>query len=1038
MTIERTDRLGPTGHWRSLDERDGGATFLERLESEFPEGASEAPADDSRRRFLQVMSASIALAGLAGCEWPEEEIVPFGKRPEGYRPGRVARFATTFEFGGRVRPVLVSSYDGRPIKVEGNPEHPLSRGAADVWSQATVLDLYDPDRSRSAFAKGRGIAVKASPGEVDEVLARHRAGLLEGKRVAFLAAPSTSPTRTDLVRRLREIAPNASWYVSGPFDARHEVQGTSSVGLGVARAAFDLEKADVIVDLEADLLGTHVDALTNARGYALRRNPDAGNMSRVHAFEACVSSTGTAADHRFPVPSSIIGSVLVLVARALLDHGRLDDDAGLRNAFASGLDAQVARRRVAALSNAERVFAAIDAVVDDLTHAGANAAIAVGMRQMPAVHALAWEIHRALGAVGNTVRPVSAHYDEPDTDLVRLTAALNAGEVDTIFVLDANPIHDAPAGLEFSSAYAKASHRIHVGLHRDETAQASTWHIPMSHVLEAWGDAIAPDGSVCAVQPLIEPLYETRSVLEVLSRLIDTTPLKGHDLVRRRFGILPPTDESIVDPNAALEIAWHAFLHDGFQPGRPAPITPTSVRPAVWQSMREDRGSGLELEIVPCAKVLDGRFANNAWLQELPDAVQKLTWDNALLVSVAYAREHGLNDGDVVRVTTSTSSLEAPVVVQPGQARGTAALAAGYGRTHAGRVGDGVGVNAWTLVDEAGRTSVAGVQLEKTGRKITLASTQEHYLIDERGFAERERRAPSLAREGTLSEYREHPEFAEHRGVHHPPLVSLWEENDYSEGPQWAMAIDLNTCTGCNACVTACQAENNIPVVGRDQVTRGREMHWMRIDRYFVGDPDEPAVSYQPVGCAQCELAPCESVCPVGATMHSTEGLNVMAYNRCVGTRYCANNCPYKVRRFNFYDFREQETPVESLAHNPEVTIRSRGVMEKCTYCVQRIEHARINAKVQRRPMRDGDVVTACQQTCPTQAITFGDRTDPDAVVTKAQKDHRAYQLLGELNLKPRTMFLARIRNPHPSLAPHDTHGGGHGDDHDAGAAHHG
>jgi molybdopterin-containing oxidoreductase family iron-sulfur binding subunit len=618
---------------------------------------------------------------------------------------------------------------------------------------------------------------------------------------------------------------------------------------------------------------------------------------------------------------------------------------------------------------------------------------------------------------------------------------MNAGRVATLVMLGGNPVYDAPTDFAFVTALEKVSTSVHLSIHENETSRRSSWHLPMAHPLEAWGDAHAADGSWGAVQPLIQPLWQGRTVAELLSQLADDEPRTAHAITRQTFLELSPQLTGLNVESPRFEDQWRRFLHDGFETDSAAPAVQRDVAAtdALWRRLNTEMEvpapgpDHLELRFAADSKLHDGRFANNAWLQELPDFMTKLTWDNAALMSPGLADERDLEHGDLVRLSFGGRELDLPVYVLPGHARHSVTVNLGYGRTSAGRVGDGVGFDTYQLRTSDSPWGGAGLTIEKLGRKYPLACTQDHYAIDTRGQQARNQRTGALVREGTLREYREHPDFTEHRGVHHPPLVSLWKEFE-SEGHRWGMAVDLNTCVGCNACVVACQAENNIPVVGKEEVSIGREMHWLRMDRYFRGEPDNPQVAQQPVACGHCELAPCEQVCPVAATLHSDEGLNVMVYNRCVGTRYCSNNCPYKVRRFNFFNYHKDLTEVEELAFNPEVSVRARGVMEKCTYCVQRIEHARITAKNEGRPVRDGDIVTACQQTCPTEAIVFGDLSDPESRVSRLQADGRAYELLAELNLKPRTSYMSRIRNPHPELDHGPTHGSaGHGTGHGAG-----
>jgi molybdopterin-containing oxidoreductase family iron-sulfur binding subunit len=746
-----------------------------------------------------------------------------------------------------------------------------------------------------------------------------------------------------------------------------------------AELEIDLEGVKCIIDFDADLLGSHPTAVRNARQFAEGRDPH-HEMSRLWVVEPTWSVTGMAADHRRAESPDGVSRTLIALANALQDHPDLPNPGALGPSARAEISPELA--------------AFVAPMAEDLmSHAG-HGLVAVGAGQGIRDHELAMRLNLALGN-----RAVRAR---------RLPAALSRGTLlpefdpaayDTVLVLGADLFLD-----EFEEMAEKirgVDCSIYLGARPNATSEACSWVLPMTHALEEWGDAVGPDASLCLRQPLIAPLLGGRSDLTLLAQ----------------FAALEQNDFQTVQETYAgigADRSWREALHAGSATIDVA--TELTVPVTEWRSGSVRSRDGLQIHTYPDRKVRDGRYANNAWLQELPDPVTKLTWGNAALFAPATADQYGIRHGDIVRLTTDRGSVEIPAMVLPGQNGQTVSVAYGYGRRFDGRVGRDVGVSAFAM------NRRGAVTVEKTGRTAKLATTQDHWAIDPRGKQERSNRIGMLVREGTVTELREHPEFVEHRGIHHPPLRSLWEERTY-EDAAWAMAIDLNKCTGCSACVVACVAENNIPVVGADQVSRGREMQWLRIDRYFAGEPADPTVANQPMACVHCEMAPCEQVCPVGATMHSAEGLNVMAYNRCVGTRYCSNNCPYKVRRFNFYEYNDDLTDLELLVKNPEVSVRSRGVMEKCTYCVQRIEHARINAKNQGRPIADGEIQPACQQTCPSQAITFGDLNQEGSRVAELHADHRSYEALGELNLKPRTRYLARIRNPHPALAAEEHHG---------------
>jgi len=685
----------------------------------------------------------------------------------------------------------------------------------------------------------------------------------------------------------------------------------------------------------------------------------------------------------------------------------------------------------------DREFVA--AVAADLaTHPGAGL-IMVGPRQAPEVHALAAALNDALGNVGAGVTYAEDPNEERPSHaaaIVELSSAIRDGSVDTLVILGGNPVYDAPADLEFGELLSRVPNSVHLSLYDDETSRRCRWHLPRSHPLEEWGDGRAWDGTWTCRQPLIEPLYGGRSAVEVVTTLLEPEPVRGYDVVRD----VARAASSGLD----FERFWRQALHDGVVSGTAWPeLRPELDEPGMAQAravldeiVRQEPASARAVELVLAAdaKVYDGRFANNGWLQELPDAITKVTWDNALTMAPTTARELGIADGDVVELTADGVSLELPAYVLPGVATFSCATSVGYGRTAAGAVGTSVGVDTFVLRRSTSSDILRGVTVRRTGRRYRLATTQDHHAIDTLGFAERNLRIGTLVREATLDAYLADPELFHHMD-HHPPLEQLWKEHAY-EGEQWGMAIDLNTCTGCSACVVACQAENNIPLVGRQQVINQREMHWLRIDRYFKTAPgvgpdevDGADMVFQPMTCVHCENAPCEQVCPVAATQHTEDGLNAMAYNRCIGTRYCSNNCPFKVRRFNFFNYHKKLDDVSKMQFNPEVTVRARGVMEKCTFCIQRIQSVRIQARNERRPIRDGEVVPACAQTCPSRAIAFGNLNDPESEVSKLRDDHRAYATLVELNIRPRTHYLARLNNPSGGSGPGtlDSGDGSHG-----------
>lgn len=1059
-------------YWRSLDELQFTPQFEEFLHREFPQAASEFPKGMSRRRWLQLMGASLSLAGVAGCRWEAEEFLPAATRVPDYIPGEPQFFATLQELRGFARALVVRQFDGRPIKVEGNPEHPQSHGAADVFAQACLLDLYDPDRiGRPLEFEGAKATektweqIEASIGSLIE-----QAG--DGSNLRVLAGASSSPTRLRLEQALAERFPAAKWVEYEPISRQSIEQGAQRAFGQRLRPHYKFDAADVILVIDGDPFGCDPDQINHSRGWATRRTPEDGPMNRMYVVESQYSSTGVAADHREPVASARIPQ------------------------FLDELEAAVEQHASGEIQN-ENVF--IRALASDLASHPGKGLIYVGARQPAEVHARVHRLNSRLENLGQTV--VFTEESNPERPpyaaaIAELAQEMNAGDVETLLILRGNPAYDAPADVDFAAALQKVPNAIHLSEYRNETTRHCRWYLPGTHAFEQWGDGRTYDGTLTIQQPLIAPLHGGRSEFEVLAMLLAEGPRNGEQIVRETFNEAVGTDDD----------AWKQALHDGFvAESAPEPTEVSAQEAGDGEAGEAATPADGEYELVFCEseQVYDGRFANNGWLQEVPAFLTKLTWDNAAILSYGDARKLGVGFQDVVRVSVGDRSIDLPVYVLPGQAAGSIGVALGYGRTAAGLVGGFenddeerrspvVGANAYALRTTSTMEFAPGVKVEKVaGGHHPLATTQDHFAIDPIGRDEINQRVPLLVREGTETHYHEHPDFVQH-AVHHPPLESLWTTPDYSIDHAWGMAIDLSKCVGCNACVVACQSENNVPIVGKQQVLAGREMHWLRIDRYFRGNPEGrtaeaggPVVVGQPVLCMHCEHAPCEQVCPVAAAVHDREGLNLMVYNRCVGTRYCNNNCPYKVRRFNYFNWNKQpenkkyrslpvlgltgekvlEDASQSLAamvFNPEVTVRSRGVMEKCTYCQQRISAAKIEARnhnvhsddpAVRKSLKvqDGAVQTACQQTCPTDAIVFGDLLDETSRVYKLHymrqpeanlpPHSRSYAMLEELNVRPRTAYLARIKNPHPLLAeieayaiPPLGHASGH---HDAGGEHH-
>jgi MoCo/4Fe-4S cofactor protein with predicted Tat translocation signal len=982
------DSTGRT-YWKSLEELAGAPQFLEFLHREFPEQASSFDDPEGRRGFLKMMGASLALAGLTGCtRQPEEKIVPYVKPPEEVVPGRPLFFATAVSDGGYAKGVLVESHMGRPTKVEGNPDHPASLGSTDVFGQASVLDLYDPDRSQTLTYLGEirpwGSFLAAVKAALDEQRP------LKGAGLRILTETVTSPTLAAQIQDLLAAYPAARWHQYDPVGADSVRAATAQAVGAPSEVLYDLDKADVIFCLDADFVGFGPANLRLIRAFASRRRlgreQSAAGMNRLYVAESSPSLTGSLADHRLPLRASEIEAVAREVAAGL-------------GASASSATAPAA--------GSPRASWVAGLIADLQAHAGRSVVMA-GPWQPPAVHALAHAINQKLGNVGQTVTYAPSAEARPIDQMAslrELATAMDAGQVQALLVLGGNPVYDAPVDLDFARRMDKVPLRIHVGLYDDETAERCHWHVPAAHALEAWSDARAFDGTVTIVQPLIAPLYAgCKSAHEVLAAFTDRPERSGYDIVRDHWNAHGPS-------GADAEKAWQRALHDGVlaAPAAAASTTPSAPSPAPPASPAQ----GLEIVFRPDASVRDGRFANNGWLQELPRPLSKLTWDNAALMSPRTAESLGISieisslgsDTDVVELRYRGRTAKAPAWIVPGHPDGTVTVHLGYGRTRAGRVGSGVGFNAYALRTSDAPWFGGGLELKKTGERYRLACTQDHWSMEGR----------NPVRAGTLEEYEKKPDYAKELFEEPPRSLTLYPDFKYP-GHAWGMAIDLNSCVGCNACTIACQAENNIPVVGKEQVGRGREMHWIRVDRYYSGPVDNPETHHQPVPCMHCENAPCEVVCPVAATSHSDEGLNDMVYNRCVGTRYCSNNCPYKVRRFNFFLYSDFDTPSLKLQKNPDVTVRSRGVMEKCTYCVQRINRARIDARNQGRPIRDGEIKTACQAACPGEAIVFGDINDPASRVAKLKAEPRNYGLLAELNTRPRTTYLAQVKNPNPAM----------------------
>jgi molybdopterin-containing oxidoreductase family iron-sulfur binding subunit len=1030
-------------YWRSLNELSDTPEFRDFLHREFPEQASEWNDPKGRRNFLKLMSASLALAGVGACtRQPPEAIVPYVRQPEEVVPGRPLFFASAITLGGVARPVLVESHMGRPTKIEGNPDHPASLGATDALTQAAVLGLYDPDRAQTVTFRGEVRSWGTCQAAIQSALGPQKA--TQGAGIRILTEPITSPSLSELVATILQAYPKAQWHQYDPIGSDGLRQGVRQATGSAGTPVYQLDKADIVLSLEADFLGAGDGTVRYTRDFADRRRVthESQQMNRLYVVESTPTLTGAKAEHRLPMKSAEIEGFARKLAAAV--------GAGAAPSAVPGTP----------MPGGELVEKWTAALATDLQKHRGRSVVIAGEYQPAAVHALAHAMNQSLGNIGATVtygpsidpKPVDRH-----ASLAELTTAMDAGQVQLLLILGNNPVYTAPADLKFGERLAKVQLAIYHSLYHDETSDLCHWNIPDTHALETWGDPRAYDGTVTLVQPLIAPLYDSHSAYEVLSTFA-SQPRKALDVVKdywtRAFtgaggwAVKNSEGQSFANPDAF----WKSSVHDGFirgtettgggpaTPFAPAPkpaaapaagtpvttmVNATSTPAAAPAAATPAEGpaplapppqtvGGLELIFRPDPNIWDGRFANNGWLQEAPKPLSKLTWDTAAWVSPKLAEEKSLDRGDIIELRYRGMTARMPVFIVPGQPDQSVTVFFGYGRRMAGRVGnasdESAGFNAFRLRTSDAPWFGGGLEITKTGDRYLLATTQDHHAMEGR----------HPARVATLAEYTKDPAVIHNMGHTPPKTLTLYPDFEY-QGQKWGMAIDLTSCTGCGACVVACVAENNIPVVGKEQVDRNREMHWIRVDHYFTGDIDRPEsvqAVHQPVPCMQCENAPCEVVCPVGATTHSSEGLNDMVYNRCVGTRYCSNNCPYKVRRFNFLLYQDWNTQSYYPQRNPDVTVRSRGVMEKCTYCVQRINHARIDAKKEDRAIRDGEIVTACEAVCPADAIVFGDLNDNNSRVAKLKAQERNYGMLEDLNTRPRTTYLASLRNPNPELEP--------------------
>ena len=978
-------------YWRSLDELSDTPEFNKWMEDEFPNRESLRGVD--RRDFLKFMGASVMMASLAGCRsvfTPQENVVPYVKSPEDMIPGQILYFATAVPIGGYGIGALVHSNMGRPIKIDGNPEHPASQGVLDPVSQAQILSLYDPDRSQNISLGGNISTWSRFLADAKKTIEdSKKASTTQNSEIIILTETNTSPTLIDQMKKALENNPKTYWCQYEP-NGRDSIKYGSEKAFGKqVRTNYDLNKADVILSLDADFLYSMQPSAIMSKGYASRKKLQGKKVdaNRLYVIEPSMTLTGANAEHRLPVEASKLLDITKLIA------GKLGIPQGNPNLKIDGVDSRW-----------------IEALTKDLIKHQGKSAIIPGDHVDGRIHALAHAINAKLENIGKSILytdSIETDFKQKSISLEQVSKKLKAGKIKGIFILGSNPIFTAPKEYELEKYFAKLDFTAHLGLYYDETARKCKWHLPESHFLEAWGDIRSYDGSVTIQQPLLSPLYSSsRSQLELISAAFNKEE-KGYELVKKYW------------KTSRIEIGfdsyWTKALDRGIMKGTAFPAISPSLKEFSLASIGkkipgEKKYNGdIQLDLRPDPNIYDGRYANNGWLQELPKPITKLTWDNTAQVSPKLAEKLGISNSDVIEIDAgSGKKVNLPVWIVPGQAEKTMTVHYGYGRKHAGMVGDNIGTDVFSLL---GKEQISIKKISTNS--YPLATTQMHQNMEGR----------DIIRTGTLASYIKDPSLKP-KNAWAGELLNLYPEDIHSkEGNyQWAMTIDLNLCTGCNACVVACQSENNIPVVGKKEVVRGRVMHWMRIDTYFAGDGkrqalENPETVFQPVTCMHCEKAPCEPVCPVAATIHSHEGLNQMVYNRCVGTRYCSNNCPYKVRRFNYFNYADKKDfAVKLLVNNPRVTVRGRGVMEKCTYCVQRINNARIDAKKNGRKIKDGEIITACQQACPTDAIVFGDVSDKNSQVSKLKKEPRNYDLLEELNARPRTSYLGKVKNPNPEI----------------------
>ena len=1010
-----SDQSNQTTYWKSLNQLAQNKEYKKFEEREFPENATELTDQVSRRSFLRVMGASIALAGFASCRKPVQKILPYSRQPEDMIIGEPLFYATGMPFQDTLTGLLITNNEGRPTKIEGNQDHPASLGRTSIYNQASVLGMYDPDRSRSPVFNGQNVPKE----DFITFAAEHFED--QNRRILFIDEATSSPTYHRLKQQILDQYPNAEWVTFEPFSENNRIEGTQIAFGQRLRTVNHYDRADLVIALDDDFMSPygHINSVENSLKLTEKRQVDSVDdpMSRIYAVENSFTNTGSYADHRLRLKTSEIAPfTYALAARLSEEIPGLEPFNNVTNSFST--------------------HEWVQKLAEELLANRGNSIVSVGSEHSAELHAAVSAINLALENVGTTVTHHILPYRENRDEHQAFIDAINelqAGVFDTVVLVGTNVAYTAPSDLNLEDAMGNADTKIHLSDYVDETSRLCDWHVNRAHYLEYWGDGLAYSGERSIIQPQIQPLFDGVSEIELLGILLSGEEASGYDLVQETWQEFITTD---------FDRQWEQILHDGILPE--TGFESVSVALAgnfasnIEPALSAEAVSGIEIAIKPDARVFDGRFSNNSWLQELPEPMTKITWDNVAQMSPATAEQLGIppersfrnNDVPTVRIAAGNETIEIAAWIVPGHADNSITLTTGYGRSGLGRVADGVGVDTYPL-----RTSESMIyqpaNVEATGASYEIACVQDHHSLEGR----------DMIRTATLQEYRENPDFASFENTHgfevpgmkealakgdeRGPISLFNEQYGPDHQPQWGMTIDLNSCFGCGVCTIACQAENNIPVIGKREVGRRRIMHWIRTDRYYEGDSENPKAYHQPVPCMHCELAPCEQVCPVSATTHSEDGINQMTYNRCIGTRYCSNNCPFKVRRFNFFNYTKEylttgdDPEIIQMAMNPEVTIRFRGVMEKCTYCVQRVNREKIKSKIatgSRKP-EDGVVKTACQQACPANAISFGDLTDANSEVSKKKRNNRNYVMLEEMNVRPRTSYLAKLTNKNPELA---------------------